>query len=104
MDKHTPAPWSINDWPQDHSDIRIGAKGTPLIASVHLRDESINGQQANANLIANAPALLHALEALEYIASVVLSDISAQDTGSFYKLQELAQKASIAARKARGEL
>ena len=62
--QHTPGPWSINDWPQATSDIAIGAKGTPLIARVQLRDVSINEQKANASLIASAPDLLAALEDL----------------------------------------
>ena len=58
MSQHTPGPWSINEWPQRDAEIRIGAANTPLIATVHLRDESINGQKANAHLIAAAPELL----------------------------------------------
>jgi hypothetical protein len=49
--KHTPTPWSINEWPQAGSDIAIGAMGTPLIAKVILRDVSINEQKANATHI-----------------------------------------------------
>ena len=55
MSKHTPGPWSINNWPQRDSSIAIGAIGTPLIARVKLRDVSINEQNANARLIAAAP-------------------------------------------------
>ena len=61
MSKHTPGPWSINDWPQATTDIAIGAVGTPMIAKVSLRDVSINEQKANARLIAAAPELLEAL-------------------------------------------
>jgi hypothetical protein len=50
----TPRPWSVNDWPQRDADIRIGAAGTPLIATVHLMDTSINGQRANTALIIRA--------------------------------------------------
>jgi len=53
-DNATPRPWSVNDWPQRDADIRIGAAGTPLIATVHLRDTSINGQRANTALIIRA--------------------------------------------------
>ena len=49
--KHTKEPWSINDWPQDTTDITIGAVLTPLIAKVPLRDVSINEQKANARRI-----------------------------------------------------
>lgn len=62
--KHTPGPWSINNWPQPDSSIAIGATGTPLIARVQLRDVSINEHNANARLIAAAPELLEALSEL----------------------------------------
>lgn len=52
--KHTELPWSINNWPQGDAEIRIGAKGTPRIATIHLRDVSINGQKANADFIVRA--------------------------------------------------
>jgi hypothetical protein len=63
--RHTPGPWSINDWPQGDSEIRIGADGTSRIATVHLRDVSINEQYANAKLIASVPTLLKRVEELE---------------------------------------
>lgn len=62
--KFTPGPWDINKWPQQNSDITIGASGTPLIARVHMRDVSINEQKANANLIAAAPDMHYALAML----------------------------------------
>lgn len=62
--KHTPGPWSINDWPQATSDVGIGATGTPLVARISLRDVSINEQKANARLIAAAPELLACAEML----------------------------------------
>ena len=49
--KHTKEPWSINDWPQDTTDITIGASLTPLIAKVSLRNVSINEQKDNARRI-----------------------------------------------------
>jgi hypothetical protein len=49
--KHTPGPWSINEWPQKDNRISIGAKGTPLIAYVPSRDVSYNEQAANAEFI-----------------------------------------------------
>ena len=52
--KHTPGPWSINEWKQRDASIRIGAKGTPIIAEVPLKYVSINEQQANAELIVRA--------------------------------------------------
>ena len=51
---HTQEQWSINSWPQPDAEIRIGAPGTPLIATVNLRDVSINEQLANAKLIVKA--------------------------------------------------
>jgi hypothetical protein len=54
MNAHTKGTWSINDWPQGDAEIRLGAPGTPRIATVHLRDVSINEQHANARLIAEA--------------------------------------------------
>lgn len=66
-----PAPWSINEWPQPDADIRIGAPGCPLIATVHLRDTSINQQLANARLILMAPVMAHLLrEIVDSIAQL----------------------------------
>ena len=62
--KHTPGPWSINAWTQGDREIAIGAIGTPLIAKAFLRDVSINGQKANADLIASAPDLYAACHEL----------------------------------------
>ena len=50
----TPGLWGINAWPQRGFDVRIGAKGTPRIASVPDRDVSINEQKANAAVICRA--------------------------------------------------
>lgn len=64
--KHTPAPWTKNEWENGNTDINIGAIGTPLIATVKFRDVSLNELEANARLISCAPELLEALkEALE---------------------------------------
>lgn len=68
MSRHTPGPWSINDWPQANSDIAVGAVGTPLVARVPIRDVSIVGQMANARLIAAAPDLLDTLQHIESAA------------------------------------
>lgn len=62
--RHTPGPWLINNWPQGDAEIRIGAAGTPRIATVHLRDVSINQQKANAHVIAASPQMLAALRSL----------------------------------------
>lgn len=47
MSNYTKSPWSINNWPQNGTDIAVGAVGTPLIAKVPLRDVSVNEQKAN---------------------------------------------------------
>ena len=62
--KHTEGPWSINEWPQNDNEIRIGATGTLRLATVHLRNVSINEQQANAQLISAAPNLYRELTRL----------------------------------------
>ena len=86
-DKHTPGPWSINNWPQASTDIAIGAAGTPLIAKVALRDVSINEHKANAYLIAAAPEMLEAL----------------QDIAAYYQNSWAADRANRAIAKAIGE-
>lgn len=65
MSKHTPKPWSINEWPHSNADMSVGAKGTPRIAVIPLRNVSINEQKANAHLIAAAPEMLEALKAVD---------------------------------------
>jgi len=81
MSKHTPGPWSINDWPQATTDIAIGAVGAPLIAKVPLRDVSLNEQKANASLIAAAPDLLEALKLA--VSALERSDYIMMDDDSF---------------------
>lgn len=89
--KFTPGPWFINDWPQANTDITIGGAGIPLIAKVPLRDVSINGQKANAHLIAAAPELYAALDAImEY-------------PGNNLMAVDITNAAKAALRKARGE-
>lgn len=52
--KHTPLPWSKNEWPQHGSDLSIGAVGTPIVVVVPLRDQSITEQEANIEFIVRA--------------------------------------------------
>lgn len=60
--QHTQGEWSINDWTQADDTISIGAKGTPLIARVFLRDVSYNEQLANAKLMAASKEMLEVLQ------------------------------------------
>lgn len=66
--KHTPGPWHIAKYSPSGSYTDIYANGTPLIAKVILRHVSINEQKANARLIAAAPDLLEACEAIAALA------------------------------------
>lgn len=59
--KYTQGEWSINEWTQKDRNIRIGAIGTPLIATIEMRDVSINEHKANAHLITAAPNTFEAL-------------------------------------------
>lgn len=99
MSKHTPAPWNIQiDW-EDRYPICIidptttnHPQGALHICNVNpnLSDES----QANARLIAAAPELLAALEALENTASNTFHNNP--------KLAEVIQAARAAIAKAQG--
>jgi hypothetical protein len=70
---HTPGPWKVralNVQGQEiilrtHGEMTIGAPETYAVASVPLRHVSINGQLANARLIAAAPDMLDALKDAE---------------------------------------
>lgn len=97
---HTPGPWTINECPQDCTDIRIGAHGTPKIASVHLRDMSMLEQQANARLIAAAPELLAALQANRVYLPTIQCDGVVEDSGP--RKQALAAIAKATGAKATG--
>ena len=90
MSKHTPAPWFVDEITRKTNEIKIWAKGTPLIARVFLRDVSINEQYANAELIAAAPDLL---EALKLCAAVCAGE--ALDKSSLINALE-ASRAAIA--------
>ena len=73
---HTPGPWKVQALHVEgqeiilrtHGEMTIGAPEAYAVASVPLRHVSINGQLANARLIAAAPKMLAALEkAAEFI-------------------------------------
>lgn len=76
MSKHTPGPWSY--WsgynPFDKIEAQVTAEdGDIVIASYnHLIEEG----EANARLMAAAPDLLEALEALERIKDIWLPDVA----------------------------
>ena len=89
--KHTPGPWTINEWPQSDREISIGAIGTPLIAKAFQRDVSINEQKANARLIAAAPELLQCLINAK-AAIEALSD--GNDTPLIKEIENTIQKAT----------
>ena len=83
-DKATPRPWSINSWPQRDAEIRIGAAGTPLIATVHLRDTSINGQRDNAAMIVRAVNSFDAMrEALAWALDQIEDDLDLDHQEAF---------------------
>ena len=103
---HTPAPWSVNEWPQPDREISIGAVGTPLIAKVMMRDVSVNEHKANANLIAAAPELLEVLENLtawskKYPSSRLYDALT--DAHRVTEINQIVNKAEAAIKKARGE-
>lgn len=91
--KATPGPWSINNWPQAHSNISIGGPGTLIIAKVPLRDVSINEQAANAALISASQDMYEALEDIHnwlVCAAIATPEDMAQ---SFESMEELARVA-----------
>lgn len=76
----TKGEWSINSWTQPDSEIRIGAEGTSRIATVNLRDVSVNQQKANAQLISASPNLFKACKMLkEIFPENELSELDASD-------------------------
>ena len=81
----TPGLWGINAWPQRGFDVRIGAKGTPRIASVPDRDVSINEQKANAAVICRARNLNPARLA---VAQICLSRAEAADLAGAAELAD----------------
>lgn len=57
--KHTPAPWSVEGW-TEHGAWVVGPEGETGLVRVHPEPRAL--QEANAKLIAAAPALADALE------------------------------------------
>ena len=69
MSKHTKEDWGVSrirggSRGDFTGDLCISAKGTPKIATVHIRDVSVNEAIANAKLVAAAPELLAACQLL----------------------------------------
>jgi hypothetical protein len=70
-EKHTPGPWTVNYDPVEISKriICIDAEDDPSLAQIHACDRGagevlVEQDWANARLIASAPELLEALEAI----------------------------------------
>lgn len=74
MHKHTPGPWyHLGITYLERRDTNILGRSRPEtgrvhIATVHLKDESINGYEANVKLIESSPTMLETLEWIEEIA------------------------------------
>jgi hypothetical protein len=74
MSKHTPGPWRVGNGSLMESGV-FSADGKTLVAGTHgsarnyRRQEQIAEQDANARLIAAAPDLLEALQALRRICA-----------------------------------
>ena len=79
--RHTPGQWHV-----DTASFTIWAPGTPIVATVPLRDVSINEQKANAILIAKAPELLDVLSRLVHEAGYRL-----EQTGPLQRLHDEAR-------------
>ena len=60
ISKHTPGPWSI--WPDTNSRLQVGPSTNYSVAEMCITP--LDGQEANARLIAAAPDLLSALNAM----------------------------------------
>jgi hypothetical protein len=94
---HTPGPWKVQALHVEgqeiilrtHGEMTIGAPEAYAVASVPLRHVSINGQLANARLIAAAPKMLEALKGI--LASFHESVTTAESLAEFPALQAVAQ-------------
>lgn len=111
--QHTPGPWTIavSDGPRKTSATDqgyCGDCGQYQRTRPHVATLTMNGHvhgiiaapsdthaevSANANLIAAAPDLLEALDALTQAAGLTLEDISEETTGHFYDLRHAHAKA-----------
>ena len=93
----TPGPWKVQALHVEgqeiilrtHGEMTIGAPEAYAVASVPLRHVSINGQLANARLIAAAPDMLEALKGV--LASFHESVTTAESLTEFPALQAVAQ-------------
>jgi hypothetical protein len=94
---HTPGPWKVQALSVEgqeiilrtHGEMTIGAPESYAVASVPLRHVSINGQLANARLIAAAPDMLEALKGI--LANFHESVTTAESLAEFPALQAVAQ-------------
>ena len=65
--KHTPGPWTVQPSQPDHGDSTVICSGDLVLARIESacwRDDDASEDKANANLIAAAPDLLAALQAI----------------------------------------
>ena len=60
MTQHTPGPWIV--WPDNNNRLQVGQSTNYTVAEI--MQTPIHGQEANARLIAAAPDLLEALQAI----------------------------------------
>lgn len=73
---HTPGPWSIDGQADEKGNWKVADEGGNWVARVHFRDTTPSAARAsiaNAQLIASAPDLLIALEALR-VATAALAE------------------------------
>lgn len=109
MDKHTPGPWGFvmnYNWPF-RQDVHVMAKGFGLIATV-----SVDGglphiagkQRANARLIAAAPELLEAMEAVHaFLTDPNIGTWQYMEYAFYSDISKQLKKIDAALAKARGE-
>jgi hypothetical protein len=97
MNKHTPAPWreGVEFW-----DIVAGDEEDEFVIAGIIHVGEPETREANSRLIAAAPELLEALEAMEETVNQVVSGIR---NGSTVEWVALLTKAQAAIRKATGE-
>ena len=83
---HTPGPWRVSGSIMERKGfinpmIECGEEHEPLIAELYGQDRPLAEKQANALLMAKAPALRDALERLaERVEQIELADGSTPDT------------------------
>lgn len=102
---HTPGPWKVQALHVEgqeiilrtHGEMTIGAPEAYAVASVPLRHVSINGQLANARLIAAAPDMLDALHHCYNIVSTGILHQTSLSKDGIIELLKDAQEATHAA-------